>query len=1373
MKQIYGLVFCYLINTILLQGQHLKLESLTIDDGLSQGMIFNILQSRDGFLWVATKDGINRYDGLGFKVFSHKSTEPFTLSGHVATVLFEDSRGWLWIGTLNNGLNLFDKKTERFYHLSSNYADASTLQSNNINAIEEDASGNIWVATEAGIDKVVIPSGFAPNLLDSDELNKVLPVLREVENFKNISFIKFQEKDVFIGTSEGLYKRAAFRQETPKETFELKGVNMRDIDLSGGVFNMIEDKYGATWLSSLNSLIRLDKGKIQTFSFPIKKHLPRLHIALDSNGDLLIGFSKLVRLKIGAQGIVVTEEIEVFDHFICTDLHIDHSGIVWIGSNGFGIKKYNPRVSDFHHSLAGTSIQHVFEDQEERVWVWGDFKLLCLDRQRGTWSIPEDFPEDLTRARQVFQDKKGCYWFHFSFRETGTKIVCYDPKTKIRKTYPYTSQADPLAPFLEDHQGNIWLGCMNGFAIKLDSRSERFVYYDFRHLFLQNDSKIRVVCMYQDDGGIFWLGTPLGLVSLKESPGQTPEFRLIQSSPGGLSENYIQAICPDPEIPGVLWIGTKGGGLNRFDSKTGTFTYVSIKDGLPNNVVYGILPESGGTGNLWLSTNRGLSCYNPQKRSFKNYLAADGLQDNEFNTAAYYKLKSGELVFGGINGVNVFRPDQIRGNTISPRVVISNLMVNNQPVDLSNSGILSQVIEYTKAIKLRYDENMLSFNFSVLDFAAPQKNAYEYQMKGLEKDWVKAGSRHEVVYTNLPPGAYTFRVRGANSSGVWSEKPAEIAVVILPPWWRTNWAWGIWFGLSATLIYLLYRFQVNRIRLNNQLLFEQKEAERLADLDRMKTDFFSNITHEFRTPLTLILEPLRQALPHLKDPVVYEKVDVAEKNSRQLLTLINQLLDLAKVEQGAMKLELHQGDFSEVVRRVVKGFSPLAEKKNIGLELRIKDGIPIFEFDKNKIELVFNNLISNALKFTQEGGRIDIEAGPFDSFLDTGSSTDLHFRIPSTLPSADRQPYLLIKITDTGVGISRTALPRIFDRYYQAETSDARKVPGTGIGLALTKEMVTLMGGAIQVSSEPGTGTTFSVLLPMTGQSGSTTSSEMEVVLNTSQTGFETQASNAGNNGEAIAEKGESLILVIEDNEDLRRFIQQSISSKYRVIVAGDGDEGIQKALQQIPDLVVTDLMMPEKDGYQVCEELKNNELTSHIPIILLTAKSAMDSKLQGLRTGADDYLTKPFNTEELMLRMANLIENRRLLREKYSHSGIQGKTGSDQMAATSFSKPDQAFLLKITHLLEDQLEDENLTVEGIARQLYISRVQLHRKLKALTDQPANEFIRNYRLDRALEMLKNKEGNVSEIAVRTGFGSQKYFSVRFKERFGLSPSEVA
>lgn len=1334
-------MFMLIFQALSLSAQSDRLRHISSREGLSQGMIKDAIQDSEGYLWFCTKDGLNRYDGYSMRVFTNESQDSFSVIANEINCIFEDSRGWIWLGTPDQGLNIFDRKSERFFRVNSLAANGKSPDMEPIRCISEDHRGDIWFGTDERLYKLSLWKEINLKTQQKASLNAAFKIDLFHHTKEPVQAIYFEEHTVYWGTTIQLYIGSINNPGDINTNNEWKSTGHGSENSS--ITKILRDKYGALWLIHPHSMTRIKNGESRFFSFHIPLNQPKVGFFVDKNGDFLIGHKSLNRYKLEPNGELTPEKICDLNNLNCTQLFTDKSGIIWMGTNGVGVLTYNPWIDDFRHYMKGSSIQHLHADSAGRLFAWSQHRIHIMDGNTGNKTELPGLPPFFLKARNLIIDSKGRYWFHFPFEEDVLCLYMWDPVTKEIKQYPYNGEPFPMSFIYEDISGFLWISIRDGNLLRLNNITGEYIRVSMEDLPEIKGKKVLNNTLVQSAKGTYWLGTSFGLISFEMENGKAGKFKVYRnatSRPNELSENHILCIQPDLEDAHLLWIGTKGGGLNKLDILKGNFMHLRRKDGLPNDVIYGILPHKE---QLWLSTNKGLSAYHPLSGSIQNYTADEGLQDNEFNTHSYFKTKDGSLVFGGINGITFFDPDHIRSNSVPPSIVITGMLAGNKVVSLSESSEHNGIPQFV----FNHDQTQITFSFAALDFTASEKNEFKYRLRGVDMDWIYSGNRNEVNYTNLKPGKYTFELLGSNNSGVWAEIPAVRHFTILPPWWRTWWAYAAYILILGYTGYLVYTFQINKIRIKNKLIYETREAERLAELDRIRTNFFSNITHEFRTPLSLIIEPIRQIIPELDDDKHRSKLKLAEKNSTQLLHLVNQLLDLSKLEGGFMEVELSVGDLCALLESTEATFRSLAEKKKIEMAIHLPEWPQFLEFDRGKLELILNNLLSNAIKFTPEGGRVE-------TILEIEKVDENHV-------------LMECRVSDTGPGIGAEQLDKIFDRFYQVDDSITRKNEGTGIGLALTYELVTLMGGNIRVSSEIGKGTVFTVSLPMArGVALDYQSSTRE--MRTYQEDF-TEHISLSENEASDTEK--DIVLVVEDNPDLRAFICDSLRPVYNVIEAENGQTGIEKAIEYIPDLVISDIMMPVKNGFEVCESIKENILTAHIPVILLTAKSAMDSKIKGLKTGADDYLTKPFHTEELLVRMHNLIESRKQLRQKYSLEW-KSDNGVSQENASFISEQDKAFISKMYEIIEEHLDFDTLSTDDMAKRMFISRVQLHRKIKALTDQSTSEFVRNYRLDRAKDMLRKREGNVTEIAGRTGFSSQKYFSARFKERFGVSPSEI-
>jgi len=761
--------------------------------------------------------------------------------------------------------------------------------------------------------------------------------------------------------------------------------------------------------------------------------------------------------------------------------------------------------------------------------------------------------------------------------------------------------------------------------------------------------------------------------------------------------------------------------------------------------------------NLWILSELELTRFNPLTYMHKTFSAEDGLieiKNIEFNVLR--KDSTGEIFIGGTSGFTSFYPDSVKDDPTPPAVVIDKISLFNRPDErLNYKGFISEL----KEIILPYNQNDLYFEYLGLHYAEPLENQYQYILEGFDKKWVNAGTQRTATYTNLSPGKYVFRVKASNRDGVWNEAGTSLTIIINPPIWATAWAYLLYILLFISLMYYTWKLQLKRIRVRQEYEMSKFETQKLHEVDEIKSRFFANISHEFRTPLTLILGPVKQTIDRLRDEKAKEDLKIVHKNASKLLGLVNQLLDISKLESGNMRLLTAPQNIIQFLKAVVLSFTSYAERKKIDLAFNSAEEIILVYLDKDKLEKIITNILSNAFKFTPDGGRIGVDV-------------------------YTEEKYVKISISDTGVGISKEKIPNIFDRFYQVDGSHTREQEGTGIGLALTKELVELHKGKIEVESEEGRGTTFTISIPM-GQEHlkpdeicdeETDKSKVPVEGFSLKDEYERDLVSTGHSGD-IKRTGEyvsdfelsgkdsvPLLLIVEDNSDVRYYIKDNLKKFYRILEAADGEEGWQKSIEQIPDLIISDVMMPKMDGFKLCEKLKTDEKTSHIPVILLTAKAAKRDKIEGYETGADDYIMKPFEPDELRARIRNLIEQRKRLHEHFQKDGIL------EIDKTRITSVDKKFLMKAFEIINKNLSDSSFTVEAFASGLFVSKSLLHKKITSLTGEPPVELIRRVRLKKAAELIEKKFGNLSEIALEVGFNNPAYFSECFKKQFGIPPS---
>ncbi len=762
-------------------------------------------------------------------------------------------------------------------------------------------------------------------------------------------------------------------------------------------------------------------------------------------------------------------------------------------------------------------------------------------------------------------------------------------------------------------------------------------------------------------------------------------------------------------------------------------------------------------GNLWIGTGAGLSFLNIRQNKFTNFSVADGLNGNIFNQNSACGTENGILFFGSTSGLNIFKPGDINQSAYSPPVLITGFEIFNQPVKVDESSPLKTNIIGAKEVYPAFEQNVFSFKFSALDFNSPGSVRYAYKMEGFDKEWIYSGSRRYVTYTNLYPGTYTFKVKATNSDGIWNNRYTSLRVTIKSPWWRTEWAYVLYVSLIVLGLLAIRRFEKNRMLLRKELKMHEFEAKKQKEIDNMKSRFFANLSHEFRTPLMLIKGPLERLAFKSKDAGNDENYKLIYRNTEKLQNLIDQLLELTQLEAASIPLKAKQENLISLLRGFVSSFETLTELKGVELSLRLPEENINAWIDRDKFEKIVNNLLSNAFKFTPAGGSITVQA------------EKIKFK---------GNDFAEIKISDTGIGIPADKINKIFDRFFQVDDSSRKVYGGSGIGLSLVKELIELHKWNISVKSREYSGTEFIIRIPLSGSylsdnektGGVEQNPEENNLMPKKYHGHEiNSAENEDIPVQNIPRKSKeiSTILIVEDSEDVRIYLSDILKHDYNILQSKNCDEGISAASENSIDLIISDIMMPGRDGIEFCREIKTNWETSHIPLILLTAKASKESKLEGLETGADDYLTKPFDSKELIVRIKNLLEQRKLLRERFSRE-INFKPDTSKI-----SNIDNEFILNAIKIAETNLDNPDFDSESFAQEMFVSRSQLHRKLTALTGQAPGEFLRIVRLKKAAQLLAEKKLSITQIAFAVGFNSPSHFSKAFQQLFNCLPSEFA
>ena len=1046
-------------------------------------------------------------------------------------------------------------------------------------------------------------------------------------------------------------------------------------------------------------------------------------------------------------------------------IYRDKSGNLWFGAGFNGVAKLAARPTPFkQYDLGDTyNVSAIAEDSSGSLFIgtWGNY-VLREKRSGGFRKLPIPGGSGIWIIRILYADRKGTLW-----GSVGTYLIRFDAMNYSPK---FVRSRTEIAAIFEDSAHRLWVGNYGPpWSLGLfDRRNESFRYLDTDSTFGKIQGYIKA--FLEDAQGRLWIGSNTGLYridNIREWGGKSnPNLNIVHyhNNPDDTTSlSFNSVLCLYEDRRGDIWVGT-GVGLNKFDSEGKGFTRFFKADGLPSNIIRKILEDN--QGNLWLNTpvalcKVDLSGESPQ---FRTYDVSRGLSTNLGN--GFHKRHSGEILVGTVKGLVGFFPDSLRDNPHIPPVAITDFKVSNKSLQFDIT------ISRKKHIMLSHDQNFVSLEFAALEFTAPERNQYAYMMEGLETDWNYSGTRRLANYTNVAPGSYVFRVKASNNDGVWNEEGASLKVTILPPWWKTWWAYSIYAALILGTLYGLRRYELSRQRFKHNLELKNVEAEKFQEVDRMKSRFFANISHEFRTPLTLIKGPIERWLPKMEPPEMRQDFEKTHRNTNRLLRLVNQLLDISRLESGKMKLQARPENIVELTRQLAMAFESLGSVKDIELQFMGPDEPVMVYLNREHYEKIITNLLSNALKFTPAGGQVTVEVSlPIPKSPPKRGLSDLPSLEGLGVGSGQ---FVEIKVTDTGTGIPADHLPHIFDRFYQAGESYAKDTHGSGIGLALTNELAELHHGGIEVSSEVGKGTEFTIRLPL----GKDHLKPEEVVESKPLEGYREYEILDSQIIKVPEEREDSLIskpsgdsktppilLIVEDNADMRAYTRELLVGSYKVIEAADGQKGFEKAAEIIPDIIISDVMMPEMDGFQFCEKIKTDQRTSHIPVILLTAKSSGESKVEGLETGADDYLTKPFDARELRVRVKNLIEQRERLRERFQEQILIHPSA---VTATSM---DSRFLKRAIEFVEEHLDDTGLDVNQFSKEMALSRSQLNRKLRALTKQSATEFIRCLRLKRAAQLLEHHSGNISEIAYEVGFTNPSRFAEYFRKLFGVSPSK--
>jgi len=1144
-------------------------------------------------------------------------------------------------------------------------------------------------------------------------------------------WVAVRENGVFLFDLLNNSYKHFFPSATKPNTISHRAVNDIFVDRDGDIW--LSTYYGLNkYNPENNSFIRYLNNPLFSNSL-LNNNV--LKVVENQKGELWISYisDNSGISKFNKRSEEFTHYTEVFKN--SRSLFIDSSDVIWLGSENRGInkiirdpEKFNAHTifKDEKNLLSDYTIFSLFEDSKENTWFSvypkGLFKYNRKSKQYMFYEAGINNPDGPSSGwiRNFYEDKYKYIWFC-----AYNALNRFEPKTnkfeqyQTNLSYPYPFPYENLSGMSVIDEIFWIITPERGDLVRFDPTSGNIKNF---HLGEQMND------ITSDLNGVLWIITKSGVHKFDPDKGKFKSIHKFETkTPSFYRLNIITGASS-------VWY-TCINGLMSYDPETGIKKLISEKDGLLSNTITAI--EIDNHSNLWLSSKFGLTKYNPLKKTFKHYFKEDGFNTNDFNFWSHFKNKKSEIYFGSSDGFIVFHPDSIKDSDNIPPVVLTEIKIYNKTINMAKDPQFKRSIFTAEKISLNHDQNDISLTFSALDYTLPARNRYTFILENYDDHWRAPGKDRTAVYTNLDPGEYIFKVKGTNFDGVWNEEPKTLKITILPPWWKTWWSYSFYVLFFVGLIYSLRKYELNRQQLKHNFEFEHMEAEKLKEVNNMKSRFFASISHEFRTPLTLISGPVERLLKQINNKKQVSDLSRIQDNAIRMNKLVEMYLELSRLESGNLRLQKEEQNLVPLLNSIQASFESMADAKEIKLQFKTSVFSAICSVDIEKFELIIINLLSNAIKFTPQNGSITL-----------------------SVETSEKQNELLIKVEDTGIGIPQNQLTSIFDMYYQVENEINKRISGTGIGLTMAKELIQLHAGKIEVESIQGRGATFKISIPVIAVSEISVKQKPERAGQSK--GFDLLKSD---NIIVDKDKSKKLILVVEDNHQMRDYIKSHLEEEYETELAANGEEGFARAIKTSPVLIISDVMMPEMDGYEFCTKIKNDFRTSHIPVILLTAKIEEQDMINGLATGADNYLKKPFKAAELHVRIKNLIENRNRLHRKFQ---TEQHMDFKEFKVTS---ADELFLEKCLNIIDSNLSNYDFSVEDFANEMALSRIHLYRKLKALTGLSTNKYIQTIRLKKAAVLLVSGYGNISQVAYDCGFSNPSYFAETFKEMFNISPTE--
>lgn len=1338
------------LYVVLAADNPIHFKRLSVDDGLSQNTVLALTQDHNNKIWIGTIDGLNWYEGSRFVSYYKVPDDTTSLANNHVYSLHTDSKGTVWVGT-QVGLSRYNIVGNNFTNYSS-----SNNQPMQVLAIgEPEESNSLLLATNIG-------------LVVFDKETGRMKVQPELAG-KTIYSICRMNDGFLMGTSDGVYFYYVRNGNVTRLLVQLKGEVISDI--------LYDDRSGDCWLaSSTNGIYCVDN------NFQIKKHYNKQNtpdyfltnsvrtLCRDDIGKIWIGTMEAL--------LILEPETDIFQicrfssedptslgHNSVRSILEDNQGGIWVGTFYGGLNYYHhlaPAFGRLQHSawrnsLSDNTVSCIVEEPGDRnLWIGtNDGGLNYYNRKTGVFS----YYRAGTSAHSLKSDNIKCIWTDEDgsvyIGTHGGGLSRLHRKSGLIETYafPYSaSLTNSCYSLLDGADGTLWVGGMNGLYL-FDKRTGELSMHPLGKKYRKLEN-VLIYTLFRDSKGRIWIGTEESLFLYAD--GKLEELHLSSST---YLHGLIQAFYVQEDSSHGIWIGSSTGLYRYKEGAPATWEHYTMKDGLPNDFIYSILEDE--RGRLWLTTNKGLSCFDREEGTFLNYTKQDGLLHDQFNYFGACKAQDGTFFLGSLGGVTYFKPFELGDNPYSPNAVVTGAVVSNQVItDLKSDRVRYYQDEQGRMLGMSFpsDQKLFNIRFAVINYLAGKRNQFLYKLEGFETEWNY--SRHvsfaRANYSNLPPGEYIFKVKACNNNGKWSEATTEFFVHIIPMWYQTWWAKTLFVLLALGLLVFIVYFFIARAKMKMQVRIEQIERSKIEEISQEKVRFYMNMSHELRTPLSLILAPLEELLGQKSavDTPVRQKLEYVYKNGQKLLHIVNQLLDFRKAEAGALPLHVAQTDVDRLLQDVFALFKENAQKRNI--EFRMKSDLEgrLLPADKAYLETILMNLLSNAFKFTPDGGEISL-----------------------TLWAEDETFGFTVK--DSGIGMSPQQLSRIYERFYQVDGQ--RK--GTGIGLSLVKMLVEKHHGTIAVASEPNRYTEFKVTLPaglhsFTKKELETSEHEAEATASFRElpptdeyfSGVDTPTASSVENTEANptepnGEQDHPTILLVDDNKEMVDYLRSNFRQNYVTLTAGNGEEALAIMKEHQVDIVLSDVMMPGIDGIKLCQLIKRNLQTCHIPVLLLSAKGSIDAQTEGIQAGADDYIAKPFSINLLNGKIANLLKARQRLKHYYSN------TIDIDTAKMTSNNLDEEFMSKAIRVVEENIANEGFTSDELASRLCMSRSSLYLKMNSISGEPPANFIRRIRFNKACKLLLEGRYSISEIGGMVGFGSSSYFSTSFKKYVGCLPSE--